>query len=66
MDGTCERGNGVPYQRCAFAGDDPNTAWLWGNNGALAARNLNSATPTLKDLSGNLSDFSSPAVGNDP
>lgn len=54
----------VPYRACAFAGDDPNTCWLWGVNGAIAqCKNLNATVPLIRDLSGNLSGFSAPAVG---
>lgn len=54
----------VPYRAGAFAGDDPNTCWLWGNNGAIAqCKNLNASVPLIRDLSGNLSSFSGPAVG---
>lgn len=54
----------VKYRACAFAGNDPNTAWIWGANGAIAqSKNLNATVPTWKDLSGNLSSFTSPAVG---
>jgi hypothetical protein len=55
---------GVNYRAVSFAGDNPNVAWLWGIQGTLAvSRNLNATVPTWKDLSGNLSSFSSPAVG---
>lgn len=57
-------GTSVNYRAGSFAGDNPNTAWLWGASGAIAVtRNLNATTPTIKDLSGNLSTFTSPAVG---
>lgn len=56
--------SGVLYRACTFAGDDPNTCWLWGASGALAqCQNLNSVAPSFRDLSGNLSSFTSPAVG---
>lgn len=55
---------GVNYRSVLFAGDSPNTAWFWGAAGAIAVcRNLNATTPTIKDLSGNLSSFTSPSVG---
>lgn len=58
-------GASVPYAACTFAGDNPNVAWVWGSGGAIAQyRNLNATTPTLKDLSGNLSSFTSPSVGH--
>lgn len=54
----------VKYRAVSFAGDDPNVAWFWGTAGAIAvSRNLNATTPAIKDLSGNLSSFTSPAVG---
>lgn len=54
----------VSYTACSFAGDDPNTAWIWGLGGAIAqTRNLNATTPAFRDLSGNLSSFTSPVVG---
>lgn len=54
----------VPYRAVAFAGDDPNTCWLWGTGGAIAqCKNLNATAPLIRDLSGNLSSFTSPAVG---
>lgn len=57
-------GTGVNYRAVSFAGDDPNTAWFWGAGGAIAqTRNLNATTPTIKDLSGNLSSFTSPSLG---
>lgn len=55
---------GVKYHACTFAGDNPNVAWLWGDDGTIAVtRNLNATTPTIRDLSGNLSSFTSPSVG---
>lgn len=50
----------VVFTACSFAGNDPNTIWLWG--GGILWVSYDGGL-NFKDLSGNLSTFTSPSIG---